>query len=113
MMPTFMYTSLRVPANGSAPVLEKSDDIVERALAGMGPVWLHPRQIHPILLVCLSGRLWRLLFTWPGVCLSNSDRNQLLRGLPQLPVDEIGCQAAHQRELFGLTRPNLQGPLLE
>jgi hypothetical protein len=58
MMPTFMYTSLRVPANGSAPVLEKSDDIVERALDGMGPVWVHPRQMHPILLVCLCGRVW-------------------------------------------------------
>jgi hypothetical protein len=45
--------------------------------------------------------------------LSQPDRNQLLRRFPELPVDEIGCQAAHQRELFGLTRPNLQGLLLE
>ena len=29
--------------------------------------------------------------------LSQPDRNQLLRRLPKLTVDEIGCQAAHQR----------------
>jgi hypothetical protein len=29
--------------------------------------------------------------------LSQPDRNQLLRRFPELPVDEIGCQAAHQR----------------
>jgi hypothetical protein len=29
--------------------------------------------------------------------LSQPDRNQLLRRFPELPVDEIGCQPAHQR----------------
>jgi len=45
--------------------------------------------------------------------LSQPDRNQLLRRFPELPVDEIGCQAAHQRELFGLTRADLQCSRLE
>src|SRR4051812_37311307 len=40
---------------------------------------------------------------------SHPDRHQLLRRLPELPVDEIGGEAAHERELFGLPRPDLQG----
>src|SRR6516164_4544557 len=36
------------------------------------------------------------------------DRHQLLRRLPELPVDEIGSDAAHERELFRLPWPDLE-----
>ena len=42
-----------------------------------------------------------------------TDRNQLLRRLPELPVDEIGGEAAHERELFGLPWPDLEGARLQ
>jgi hypothetical protein len=42
--------------------------------------------------------IWRLLLTWPGDCLSNSDRNQFLGSTPELPVHETRCQAPHQCE---------------
>ena len=45
--------------------------------------------------------------------LSQPDRNQLLRRFPELPVDEARCDAAHQREEFGLPRSNLECSLLE
>ena len=39
--------------------------------------------------------------------LSHSDGHQLLRGLPELTVDEIGGESPHQCEQIGLTRPDL------
>src|SRR5215469_7678595 len=41
------------------------------------------------------------------------DRNQLLRGFPKLSVDEIGGEAAQERELFGLPWPDLEGTRLQ
>ena len=46
----------------------------------------------------------------PTLC---HDRNQLLRRLPELPVDEIGGEAAHEGELFGLPWPDLEGSGLQ
>jgi hypothetical protein len=41
----------------------------------------------------------------PALCLAK--RNQLFRGFPELPVDEIGSEAAQECELFSLPGPDL------
>ena len=67
-----------------------------------------------LLFSCTEGiRSWKHpnCFCWPA--LSHPNRHQLLRRFPELPVDEIGSEAPHQCELFGLPRPDLQGARLE
>ena len=45
--------------------------------------------------------------------LSHRDRHQLLRRLPELPVDETRGEAAHERELLGLPWPNFERTRIE
>src|SRR3954463_1960165 len=51
-----------------------------------------------------------LFFSGPGRRWLHFDRNQVLRRLPKLPVDEIRSEAAQERQLSGLPWPNLEGP---
>src|SRR2546422_8102362 len=45
--------------------------------------------------------------------LTYPDWHKLLGRLPELPVDEIGGEAAHECELLGLSRPDLEGTRFE
>ena len=45
--------------------------------------------------------------------LSHHERHQLLRGLPELPVDEAGGEAAHECELFCLPWTDLEDTRLQ
>src|SRR5438270_4264637 len=51
---------------------------------------------------------WQTNRKLPDARLRHSDWNQLLRGFPELPVDEIGCEATHEGKLFGLSRADFQ-----
>src|SRR5437867_8046550 len=45
--------------------------------------------------------------------LSHCSRHQFLGRLPEMPVDEIGSEAAHQRKYLGLPGPNFEGSRLQ
>jgi len=44
---------------------------------------------------------------------SSPGRHQVPGSLPELPVDEIGGEATHEGELFGLPWPDLEGSGLQ
>src|SRR5437764_15074347 len=44
----------------------------------------------------------------PQSALSHRDRNKFLRGLPELPVDEIRRETPQERKLLGLSWPDFK-----